>query len=220
MRKSTFLLTLICGTILFSCNSNSKEKSADNSDAMENSQDEASKLAQYEDSIKKADVLAIELFRKDSIDALQIKAYDVKKISGKHKYGGFTKIEYQSLQQLIIETKKKSEKEMWTKEQFKSNIEALKAVSVGGQVRLDIERITIDCANTENFTIIIKDSAENELFRKALDSNIPNPSSLNDNWWNITLCTIDKRIKVPFYVYVVDALEDAPFKFEVTAIKK
>ena len=220
MRKSILLLTLICGIILFSCNSNSGEKSAANSGNIINTTAEDNKLAQYEDSIKKADALVIELIRQDSIDALQIKSYSVKKISGKHKYGGSTKIEYQSLQQLITETKKQSEKEMWTKEQFQSRIEALKAVSIGGRIRLDIERITIGSANTEYFTIIIQDSSENELFRKTLESDIPNPSPSSDNWWNIAICSVDKRIKAPFYVYIIDALEEAPFKFEVTAIKK
>lgn len=220
MRKSIFLLTFICGTLLFSCNSNSGQKNADNSVDTTNTQTVNNILSQYKASIKKADALAVELFQQDSIDALQIKGYGVKKISGKHKYGGSTKIEYQSLQQLIAETKKKSEGEMWTKEQFQSTIAALKSVSIGGQIRLDIERTTIGSANTEFFTIVIKDSSENELFRKTLDSDTPNPSRSNDNWWNIALCTVDKKIKAPFYVYIVDALEEAPFKFEVTAIKK
>lgn len=220
MKETKLLLTFISATILFSCNSNTGQKSTNDSADTSTIPKVDDFVSRYEDSIKKAEALAIEYFRQDSIDALQIKGYSVKKLSGKHKYGGSTKIEYQSLPQLLDETKKRSEKEMWTKEQFQSEIEMRKIASAGGQIRLDIERTTIGSANTEYFTVIIKDSEENELFRETLKSDVPNPSRSNDNWWNIALCSVDKRIKAPFYVYIVDALEEAPFKFEVTAIKK
>lgn len=220
MKTSTFLIAVTCGTILFSCNSNTGQKNKESNQTQ--TVDSIMKYVEQAvvDSLKKADALALELFRQDSIDALQIKGYSVKKVSGKHKYGGYTKVEYQSLTQLIAETRKESEKEMWTKEKLQSTIDLYKSTCIGGQIRLDIERTTIGGANTEYFTIIIKDNAENELYRETLDSDVPNPSRSNDNWWNIKSCWLDKRIKAPFYVYIVDALEDAPFKFEVTAIKK
>jgi hypothetical protein len=70
----------------------------------------------------------------------------------------------------------------------------------------------------KHWTKKFRKSGKCELFRVELDSDIPEYSS--DNWWNYGYAYIDKRIKVPFYVYVVDRLEDAPFKFEVTSIKK
>jgi hypothetical protein len=41
-----------------------------------------------------------------------------------------------------------------------------------------------------------------------------------DYWWNLDLCDIEKRIKSPFYVYIIEPRQDAPFKFKVTAEKK
>ncbi|MCI1265107.1 MAG: hypothetical protein LKG19_00950 [Saprospiraceae bacterium] len=213
MKKLTLLVTIACGIILFSCNSNTGQKSSEN---------QASAMTDHssviQDSIKKAEEFEYQQTRQDSIDATQIKGYSIKKLSGKHKYGGVTKIEYQSLAQLIDEAKKQSEKEMWPKEKLQSTIDVYKSGWKGGLVRLYIERTTIGSANTEMFSIIMKDTNENELFRVELDSDIPEYSS--DNWWNYGYAYIDKRIKVPFYVYVVDRLEDAPFKFEVTSIKK
>ena len=149
MKKIKLLLLFACGTILFSCNSNTGQKSIDD--------------------IKKVEALAIEYFRQDSIDALQIKGYSVKKISGKHKYyGDSTKIEYQSLSQILAETKKNSEKKMWTKEQFQSEIKIRKDACVGGQIILYIERTTKESAKTEFFTIIIKDSDEKKFSEKKL----------------------------------------------------
>jgi hypothetical protein len=211
MKKSTLLVTIACGTILFSCNTG--QKSSDNQTSAKTDNSSA-----IQDSIKKAKEFEFQQARQDSIEATQIKGYSIKKLSGKHKYGGVTKIEYQSLAQLIDEAKQQSEKEMWTKQKLQSTINAYKSSCKGGQVRLYIERTTIGSANTEMFSVIIKDTNESELFRVELDSDIPEYSS--DNWWNYGYAYIDKRIKVPFYVYVVDKLEEAPFKFEVTSIKK
>ena len=175
---------------------------------------------QVQDSIRKVQELEIAQTKQDSIEDSQIKSYAVKRISGKHKYGGVTKIEYTSLSQILSETEKKAEKEMWTKEDKQSKIEAYKTLYKGGQIRLDIERTTIGAANTKYFSIIIKDLSENELYRIDLDSEIPETPNSNDYWWNISIKGIEMRIRAPFYVYVVDRLEDAPFKFEVTPLKK
>ena len=173
-----------------------------------------------QDSIKKAKEIELEEFRQDSIDASQIKGYSVKLISGKHKYGK-TEVQYQSLSQLFAEQKAKAEKEMWSEEKLQSVIKELKTTSVGGWIRLDISRRTIGAANTEYFTIIVKDTEENEIFRKTLDSDIPNaPLSSSGNWWNIVFCSINVKIKAPFYIYIIDALlGEEPFKFEVTVLK-
>ena len=215
MKKSTLLVTIACGTILFSCNSNTGQKASENQTSAMTDNSSA-----MQDSIKKADELEFQEARQDSIDALQIKGYSVKKLSGKHKYGGVTKVEYKSLSQILSELEKEAEKEMWTKEDKQSKIDAYKSISKGGQIRLDIERTTIGAANTEYFSIIIKNMDEKELCRFDLESDIPETPNSNDYWWNISIQRIDKRIKAPFYVYVIDKLEDAPFKFEVTPIKK
>ena len=67
---------------------------------------------QVHDSILKVKELKIDQTKQDSIEDSQIKSYAVKRISGKHKYGGVTKIEYKSLSQILFETEQKAEKEI------------------------------------------------------------------------------------------------------------
>ena len=215
IKKSNLLLTIACGAILFSCNSNNGQNASGGKTSVMTDNSSA-----IQDSIKNAEELEFQEARQDSVDAMQIKGYLVKKLSGKHKYSGVTKIEYKSLSQILSEIEKKAKKEMWTNEDKQSKIVAYKSFSKGGQIRLDIERTTIGAANTEYFSIIIKDIDEKELCRFDLESRIPETPNSNDYWWNIGIQTIEKRIKAPFYVYVIDRLEDAPFKFEVTPIKK
>ena len=203
MKIKVLITTFLFGVFLISCDSIDKKLKS---------------RTEMADSIKKAKEFELEQMRQDSIEAMLIKGYSVKKLSGKHKYGGVTKIEYKSCQQLIDEVKERADKQMWANEVLQSNLDFYKRTCKAGQVILYIERTTIGSANTEYFTIIIKDKNENELYRKELENDIPEYSS--DWWWNYGYAYLDKRIKAPFYVYVVDRLEDAPFKFEVTAIKK
>jgi hypothetical protein len=158
----------------------------------------------------------------DTFDESQIIDYSVEKISGSHKYGGATDIEYKSLAQLIDETTKKSEKEMWGKEQLERRINSLRNSAIGGRIILEIERKTLEEAKTNQYTFIIKDLDENEIYRKRFESTeTPEmPDWGKDYWWNLDLCDIEKRIKSPFYVYIIEPRQDAPFKFKVTAEKK
>ena len=221
MRILIFSVSLIA---FYACTSNPERK------VDKDSEDKDLINTQVKDSIRKVKELEIAQIKQDSIEDAQtkqdsiedaqIKSYSIRKISGKHKYGGVTKIEYKSLSQILSETEKKAKKEMWTSEDLQSKLESYKSIYIGGQIRLDIERITIGSANTEYFSIIIKDIDENELYRVDLDSDIPETPNSNDYWWNISIKGIDKRIRAPFYVYIVDKLEDAPFKFEVSPIKK
>jgi hypothetical protein len=172
-----------------------------------------------EDSIKKVKELEIEQARQDSIEQSQIKRYHARKLSGKHKYGGTTRIEYKSLYQLLGEVETQAKKEMWTDQQKLSKLNGYKMLAKGGQLRLDIERNTIGGANTQHFSMIVKDMEENEIYRVDLDHSIPETPSGNDYWWNISIEHIEKRIKPPFYVYVVDKIQDEVFKFEVTGVK-
>ncbi|PHR49845.1 MAG: hypothetical protein COA32_01540 [Fluviicola sp.] len=220
MKQMKPLIFAVIIITFYSCTSNSektlKNDSVERNIAITQFQDSIQKV---NDSVRKVEEFAIAQLKKDSIEDSQIKRYSVEKISGKHKYGGATKIQYKSLFQLLSEIEKKAKKEMWTYEEKKSKIDAYKSFYKGGEIRLDIERTTLGAANTKYFSIIIKDLDENELYRKDLDSNIPETPKSNDYWWNISIEGIDKRIRAPFYVYVVDKLEDAPFKFEVTPVK-
>lgn len=214
MNKKQILFFGTIITTLLSCNSNSTEKVKNiNNDSIDKEVLEIKRL----DSMRIAEEgIEREKTRQDSIEESQIKGYSIKKLSGKLKYGGSTKIEYNSLLQILAETEATAEKEMWTKKEKQYQLESYKDVCKGGRIILKIERTTIGGANTEYFTIIVKDLNELELYRTKLDSDIPNTPNSNDYWWNISVRDISQRIKAPFYVYVVDAIEKETFKFEVT----
>jgi hypothetical protein len=211
-----FSFILFVGLLLFSCNSKSENKKAE----VKSKQTET---APNTIQAGEADKIELEQQLQDSIEQSKIKGFSVKQISGKHRYGGITKIEYKCLAQVLFDVEQRADKQMWTKEDKISAIQACKVAGKGGQIRLDINRSTIEAANTDMFSIIIKDIDEKEIWRTELPSKTPEtPSSnpLGDFWWNIKFKGIDKRIKAPFYVYVVDRLEEAPFKFEVSPIMR
>ncbi len=220
--KTKLLMLGICATMLFACKDDKKtetkaldpEKMAAEEDAKRAEID-----AKYKDSIQKAEVAEAGYFKQDSIDALGIKGYKVKLVSGKHKYGGKTTIEYESLHQVLAETRAKAKKENTSKEDLDSNIKDVKGFNKGGRIILNVERPTIGAANNENFTIIIKDKDDKEISKETLENDIPEYSS-SDYWWNIAVRSIGKKVQAPFYIYVEDILQDEPFKFEVTPIKK
>lgn len=156
----------------------------------------------------------------DSTADASVKGYTVKLVEGKHKYsGGYTRIKYSNTLQTLDEARANAKKKMTADDELASDLQSIREIGLGGTLRLDIGRGTIGAANTKWFTIVIKDMNDKELFRKQLDNDIPEtPSSgmSGGNWWNIDILGIDKKIRPPFYVYVADQLQDAPFKFLVS----
>jgi len=214
MKTNQLMLVAACTVMLLACNKNEKSVETPTDPVV-------LKAAAAKDSIKKAEAAELELFRQDSIESSKIKSYTVKKISGKQKYSGEkTSIKYNSFNQEIKSIKERADKEMWTKEKLESTITELKQLSIGGTIQLDIERLTIASANTEYFSVIVKDSNDTEIYREDLKNSIPNTPSGSENWWNIATVFVPKRIKAPFYIYVVDKLDGTPFKYQVTAVNK
>lgn len=206
---TVFVLTML------SCSSGTESKTSDSFEGKE-----ATKQGVVEDSLMNLDSKVLALAMQDSIETCHITGYSVKKISGQHKYGGVTKVQYMNLQQVLQKLKADGEKQMETPEMMKEKVMAYKSTSLGGQIQLDVERITIGAADLKQFTIIVKDVEEKELFRKDLESSVPEYSSSNDNWWNLDLIQVGNKLPAHFFVYVIDRLEDAPFKFEVNATSK
>lgn len=213
--KKFFTITLfMISFMIISCNSSQKK-------AEEQAKKEAAELAEaraqaIQDSIKNE----LAIIEADSIEQSKIKSYNVKMLSGKHKYGGSAKITYMSQQMLLAENEETAEKEMWTDDKKATRAKLIKEFDRGGRIRLDIERETIESANTEWFTIIIKDMEENEIYREKLSSSIPNVPIGNRYWWNLKTIGIEQRLNAPFYVYVTEVGADEPFKFEVTPVYK
>ena len=88
------------------------------------------------------------------------------RLEGKNDIGGMTNVGYESFAQVKAGLEKDAEKEMWTEEKKNKTIESYSQFASGGMIHLYLTRLTIDAANTEMFTIIIKDSAETEIFKK------------------------------------------------------
>ncbi len=96
-------------------------------------------------------------------------------------------------------------------------IELYENFATGGLIHFYITRLTIGAANTEWFTIIVKDSNEKEIFRKELEPSVPNTPTMFVDWSNYKAIFLDTKIQENFFVYVIDKLgdENSKFKFEV-----
>ena len=139
--------------------------------------------------------------------------------SGKNDIGGMTNIGYENLSQVKANLEKTADSEMWTPEKKKTFIGAYEKSSAGGIIHLYLTRLTIEAANTNMFTIIVRDSTDSiEIIRKELEYDIPNTPPIGSNYWsNYTLIPIRKPFSGKIYVYIIDRLgrENNKFKFEL-----
>lgn len=135
--------------------------------------------------------------------------HEILKVEGIEKYG-YTNIQYMSRIDVINETKRRADKEMWTAEKLQKTLGLFDSTKYGGRIVLSIGRITIGAANTKYFTIIIKDKDGNEVFRKKFDEAIPEvPSSGSEIWTNIKSESVwDVVLSTPFDVFIIDAIDD------------
>lgn len=138
---------------------------------------------------------------------------------GKNGIGGVLNVGFQTLAQVKADLEQKADKEMWTPEKKKETIESFEKFASGGMIRLYLTRLTIDAANTDMFTVIVKDSTDsNEILREDLKSNIPHtPSSGSNYWWNYSSILIPDKIDGNIFIYIIDKLggDNNKFKFEV-----
>ena len=141
--------------------------------------------------------------------------YKVTLVQGKHKFGGTTKIEYLNTLQIMNNAKKFAKSKMWTDEKLNKLLDFIKINDNGGKIKLNIERNTIDGANTNMFSVVVKDTAGVELFRKKFDAEVAEVPSDTKYWWNMGELNVDKKIRPPFDIFLVDNLQDVPFKFTV-----
>ncbi len=138
---------------------------------------------------------------------------------GKNDLGGILNVGFQTFAQVKADIEQRADKEMWTPEKKKETVEAFEKLALGGMIHLYLTRLTIDAANTEMFTVVVRDSSDsNEILRKDLKSDIPNtPSSGSDYWWNYTAIPISEPVNGKIYIYIIDKLggDNNKFKFEV-----
>jgi len=142
----------------------------------------------------------------------------ITRIEGENDIRGITNIGFKTFDQVKTNLLSKADKEMWTEEKKNETISSYEKFARGGIIYMYITRLTIDAANTEMFTLIIKDSTEKEIYREELESDIPNtPSSGSNYWWNYTSISLKETISGKIYIYIIDKLnsESGKFKFEI-----
>lgn len=142
----------------------------------------------------------------------------VVRLEGKNDISGVLNLGYQTLNQLKNEIETIAEKEMWSKEKIEEEIALYEKLASGGMIHIFLTRLTIDAANTDNFTVIVRDSTDSkEIFRSELESSIPNTPMAGNYWWNYAVLPISTRIEGTMFVYVIDKLgrDNHRFKYEI-----
>jgi hypothetical protein len=147
-----------------------------------------------------------------------VNGHQIIRLEGENDFHGVTNVGYKTLEQIKVDLMKKAEKEMWSNEDKQSNIKAFEELCQGGFLELYISRTTIEAANSKYFTVILKDTADNEIFRETLKSKIPSVPAGNSHYWtNYDRVKIPTRIEGKFYIYVIDKLggeKNTKYKFE------
>ncbi|MBN2747366.1 MAG: hypothetical protein JXR34_11630 [Bacteroidales bacterium] len=144
----------------------------------------------------------------------------INRIEGENYEGVSTNVGYKSRKQFIEEIKNKAEEEMWESDKLTNRLILIEEYAKGGVLSLFIQRGSITSANNENFTVIIKNSKNKEVFRKQLEYDLPElPNSKERVWWNFATIFIPEVIKDDFTVYIIDRLAEyghKRFVFEVS----
>jgi len=98
-------------------------------------------------------------------------------------------------------------------------LESCRKYALGGAITIYLMRSTIGAANTDYFTIIVKDSLENEIYREKLPNRIPSvPESGSPFWTNWGYISIPTPLHGKNFIYVIDGLggdNNTKFKFEI-----
>ncbi len=145
-----------------------------------------------------------------------IKGNTIIRVEGANDEHSTTNIKYESYEQLVASSIKRADEEMWAEEKKKKNLTYLENKAIGGYLVIFVERQSITTANSNAFTVIIKDTLEQELYRNELLDQIPEVPK-RDLWYNTDGFDIPVKINNRFFVYVIDKFggEKKRYKFEV-----
>ena len=134
-------------------------------------------------------------------------------------YDGNTNVGYKTFDQVVGEMLIDAEKQMWTNDKKEKFIQGYKDSYIGGMIILETLRFDIDRGNTKYFTVIVKNSNDEEIFRKELDSKIPDGQVRSNEtfWYNSASIGIPEKIEGNIFIYVIDSLSsnNGKHKFEV-----
>jgi hypothetical protein len=113
---------------------------------------------------------------------------------------------YETKEQLIEDAKKRAKVEMWTNDSLEKHIFYLQSFE-GGKITLKIVAGSIQQANTKNFTVIIQDINEVELFRETLLESIPSyeVSGTSTLWYNYGFVYLKNKVELPVRVFTINS---------------
>jgi hypothetical protein len=134
----------------------------------------------------------------------------VVKQEGNNDWRGFTKLMFVSYEDLKAEIIARAGREMWLPTKKEMRLKALDNRGKGGQLLVYIGRISIDSANLEWFTMIVKDSQGKEVARREFEEEIPETPGYGGHLWtNTGYHYLHKKLNFPLTVYVIDELGDS-----------
>ena len=125
-------------------------------------------------------------------------------------YNYLTSLEFKSRDVKLEELKKRSELNMWDRDQL---IEEAKLVPQGGELTLRWSRAAIGSADAQWFTAIVKQNGV-EVLRQRGESSVP--FSTDIGWSDLMIVYLPKLKAMPFDVYLVDDIQEKRFSWQVT----
>jgi len=126
-----------------------------------------------------------------------------------------TTVAYKTTEQLVEKTKKLAEKENWSEEKTKDEIEIIEKEAPGGRLYIYITRENEGRANAKWFFVIFRDLKDKG---KITEIDLPYQAAQlpqGKGWWNFIEVNIDKPLPSSFYAYLNDRQSDqlSDFKF-------
>ncbi len=122
---------------------------------------------------------------------------------------------------LINDAIEDAESEMWTQEKKETRLSVLSSTS--GLLHFKVVGSTIEEGNTKHFSIIIQSLSGEELFRKRLDSSVPDyeVTDYGTLWTNYDVVYIPLDAAPPFRVFVINHYQtDVKYKKKVYLVQK
>jgi hypothetical protein len=201
MKRTLILLTVSAAIFFNSCGNKAadSEKMANDTASKQNTADSLNKLAA--------------IYVHDSLEDASIKGYTIKQLQSDPSDPTRMELEYSSLAQLISQAKADAKSKMWTEDELATKLKIYRDSKAGGEVTISLYSGVIDLADIGNQTLIVKDTADKELFRKTFASSTP--TVVGTEFLGIGIASLPQRIAAPFYIYVVTNISKVPRKYIV-----
>ena len=154
----------------------------------------------------------------DSIEGLHIKGYSVKLVSKVEFSALRIEVEYHSLIELLNESAASAKTKMWTADQIRTDVDYYLGLCRGGRIEVRTYDQSLDLADIGNVTVIVKDTADKEIYRNAFSKETP--SVIGDEFSGLGLANMPHKMPDHFFVYVMVSYGKTPYKYEVKPIAK